>query len=94
MDALDQGGVVRAIKVYALGMSGMSLHVSPTVDLQQVQLALEVWFQIFLVSPSCISMKQTSGSVVEDYGVPEISGWGVPIEDEPEQVVTAICVVA
>lgn len=29
-----------------------------------------------------------------DYGVLEISSWGVPLEDEPEQVVTAICVVA
>ncbi|WP_241901146.1 hypothetical protein, partial [Stenotrophomonas maltophilia] len=29
-----------------------------------------------------------------EYGALEISGWGVPLEDEPEQVVTAICVVA
>ncbi|WP_423172814.1 MULTISPECIES: hypothetical protein [unclassified Stenotrophomonas maltophilia group] len=28
------------------------------------------------------------------YAALEISGWGVPLEDEPEQVVTAICVVA
>lgn len=48
----------------------MSLHVSPIVDLQQVKSALEVWFQIFLASPSCISMKQRSGSVAEVSTVP------------------------
>lgn len=28
-----------------------------------------------------------------DYGVIEVSGWGVPLSDESEQLVTAICVI-
>lgn len=29
----------------------------------------------------------------ENFGVIEISGWGVPLEHEPQQLITAICVI-
>lgn len=59
------GGVVRALKVYALGMPCDVVARSPIVDLRQDQLAWVVWFLIFLFLPSCISMRRRSGSVAE-----------------------------
>lgn len=29
----------------------------------------------------------------QDYGGLEVTGWGVPLEDHPDQIVTALCVI-
>jgi len=30
----------------------------------------------------------------EDYGGLEVTGWGVPLEDHPDQIITALCVIS
>jgi len=29
----------------------------------------------------------------EEFGLVEVSGWGVPLEEEPQQLITAVCVI-
>lgn len=89
------GGVVRALKVYALGMPCDVVARKSYRGLAAGSIGLGSLVSDFLVFTELHFDEAEewfcSGG---DYGVLEISGWGVPLEDEPEQVVTAICVVA
>ncbi|WP_241776765.1 hypothetical protein [Stenotrophomonas sp. DDT-1] len=90
-----RGGVVRAIKVYALGMSGDVVARKSYRGLAAGSVGIGSLVSDFLGFTE-LHFDEAEEWLCSggDYGVLEISGWGVPIEDEPEQVVTAICVVA
>ncbi|MBN5029259.1 hypothetical protein JY419_07450 [Stenotrophomonas maltophilia] len=89
------GGVVRALKAYALGMPWDVVARKSYRGLAVGSIGLGSLVSDFLGFTELHFDEAEewfySGG---DYGVLEISGWGVPLEDEPEQIVTAICVVA
>ncbi|MGE8283308.1 MAG: hypothetical protein ACN6PX_05510 [Stenotrophomonas lactitubi] len=90
-----EGWVVRALKVYALGLPPDIVAGKSYRGLAGGKVGLGSLVSDFLgFTELHFDEAEEWFCSGDDYGVLEISGWGVPLEDEPGQVVTAICVVA
>lgn len=89
------GGGGRAIKVYALGMPWDVVARKSYRGLAVGSIGIGSLVSDFLgFTELHFDEAEEWFCSGGEYGALEISGWGVPLEDEPEQVVTAICVVA
>ncbi|WP_080352995.1 hypothetical protein [Stenotrophomonas maltophilia] len=89
------GGVVRALKAYALGMPWDVVARKSYRGLAVGSIGLGRRVSDFLgFTELHFGEAEEWFCGAGDHGVLEVSGWGVPLEDEPEQIVTAICVVA
>ncbi|HDS1147629.1 MULTISPECIES: hypothetical protein [Stenotrophomonas] len=89
------GGVVWAIKVYELGMPGDVVARKSYRGLAAGSIGIGSLVSDFLgFTELHFDEAEEWFCSGGEYGAREVSGWGVPLEDQPEQVVTAICVVA
>ena len=86
---------VRSIKVYALGLPGDVIQSHSYRGATAESIGLGDLVSSFLGFTRLDFDEAEEWFYTDDaYGSLEISGWGVPLEDEPEQIVTAMCVTA
>ncbi|WP_164280684.1 hypothetical protein [Stenotrophomonas indicatrix] len=88
-----KGWAVRAIKVYALGEPGDAVTRYSYRGLTAESIGLGSLVSDFIGFTELYFDEAEEWFYSQsDYGAIEVTGWGVPLEDEPQQIVTAICV--